>query len=354
MAAYRRFSIPQKVAIVRLYTECEKNSLETSRRFAKMFPGESVTCQTIIDTNRKFDETGSVADLPRSGAPKTARTEANITLVRAAIEDRPTTSTRRMSAETGIGYRSVHRIFRKDLKIKSTIPTLCQKLNEDDPDRRVQFAEEFLRRVAEDPGFTSRVIWSDEANFKLNGHVNRHNAVFWSARNPHRTMAVAQQGPGLMVWCGIFDDRIIGPFFIEDGTVTGERYLRLLQEQLWPVVADHPQLDQLFFQHDGAQPHYALVVRQWLDASFPGRWIGRRGALEWPARSPDMTPPDFWLWGVIKENVYGRRPASVEQLRQFITEEIAVIDADMISHVTQSVVGRYERLIENGGEQLIK
>ena len=83
-----------------------------------------------------------------------------------------------------------------------------------------------------------------------------------------------------MVWCGILDDHIIDPFFIEDGIITGLHYLKLLKEQLWPALADHPHVSQLFFQQDGAQSHYALVVREWLDATFPGRWIERRGTMD--------------------------------------------------------------------------
>ena len=200
-----------------------------------------------------------------------------------------------MTAETGISQSSVHRILRKELKIKPFIPTLCQALNEDDPDRRVQFAEDFLSRAAQNPDLLRLVIWSDEAMFKLNGHVNRHNSVYWSSTNPHRNMEISQQGPGAMVWRGILDDRIIGPFFIEDGTITGQRYLKLLEEEMWPAIANHPRVSQLFFQQDGAQPHYARVVREWLDTKFPGHWIRRRGTIDWSSRSPDLTPLDFWL-----------------------------------------------------------
>ena len=51
----------QKVAIVRLYTQYNKNA----RQFSTMFPGFTVTRKHVIKINRKFDETGSVVDLPR-------------------------------------------------------------------------------------------------------------------------------------------------------------------------------------------------------------------------------------------------------------------------------------------------
>jgi hypothetical protein len=50
----------------------------------------------------------------------------------------------------------------------------------------------------------------------------------------------------------------------------------------------------LILMQDGAPPHLALDVRDWLDRRFPGRWLGRRGPHEWPARSPDLTPCDFF------------------------------------------------------------
>ena len=33
---------------------------------------------------------------------------------------------------------------------------------------------------------------------------------------------------------------------------------------------------------------------------YPNRWFGRGGPISWPARSPDMTPLDFYLWGHLK------------------------------------------------------
>jgi len=55
------------------------------------------------------------------------------------------------------------------------------------------------------------------------------------------------------------------------------------------------------FQHDGASLRYHTSVRCVFDAQFSGRWWGRRGSLEYPPRSPDLTPLDFYHWGKFKE-----------------------------------------------------
>ena len=63
-----------------------------------------------------------------------------------------------------------------------------------------------------------------------------------------------------------------------------------------------PQLEEfkpwIIFQQDGAPPHWGSDVRRFLDAAFLNRWIGRDGPTPWPPRSPDITPLDFFLWGV--------------------------------------------------------
>ncbi|EZA51149.1 hypothetical protein X777_10422 [Ooceraea biroi] len=59
-----------------------------------------------------------------------------------------------------------------------------------------------------------------------------------------------------------------------------------------------------WFQHDGAGPHYANIVRDYLNETFRNVWIGRGSRVRWPARSPDLTSPDFYLWGYLKDVVY--------------------------------------------------
>jgi hypothetical protein len=48
-------------------------------------------------------------------------------------------------------------------------------------------------------------------------------------------------------------------------------------------------------------------------------WIGRRGPIAWPPRSPDLTLLDFFLWGYIKDLVYQTKVQDVAELRRRIT-----------------------------------
>jgi hypothetical protein len=71
-------------------------------------------------------------------------------------------------------------------------------MNKDNPDRRLQYCKWFEGIVCKDEEFEGKVIWSDKAQFKMNGTVNRHNCV----------------------WCGLSSRDLIGPSFFE-GPVTG-------------------------------------------------------------------------------------------------------------------------------------
>ena len=99
----------------------------------------------------------------------------------------------------------------------------------------------------------------------------------------------------------------------------------------------------MYFQQDGASAHYSLVVRSWLDEKFPNRWIGRRGPIEWPARSPDLTPPDLFLWGYLKDQVYVHRPSTITQLKEQIERACAMIPVEMCTKVCQKVPHRLKQ-----------
>ncbi|GBM63120.1 hypothetical protein AVEN_215625-1 [Araneus ventricosus] len=60
----------------------------------------------------------------------------------------------------------------------------------------------------------------------------------------------------------------------------------------------------MWFQHDGAPPHFSLDVRSALDTKFTGRWISRGGRTHWTAHSPDLSSLDFFLWSNLKSLVY--------------------------------------------------
>ena len=124
----------------------------------------------------------------------------------------PQKATKQCAHETGVSRTSVRRIL-KTARWKVFIPRLLHALNKDDPGRRVQYCEWCQNMVREDEEFVGKMVWSDEAPFKLNETVNRYNCVFWAAENPHVYVEKEVNIPGLSVCCGLSLRGLIGPLF---------------------------------------------------------------------------------------------------------------------------------------------
>ena len=129
---------------------------------------------------------GTVCDVHkgRSERPRTATSPACSAKVLEKFTRLPQTSTKQCARETRVSRTNTRRIL-KTARRKIIIPRLLLALNEDDPDRGVQYCEWFQNIVREDEEFVGKMVWSGEAHIKLNGRVNRHNCVYWAPENPH-------------------------------------------------------------------------------------------------------------------------------------------------------------------------
>jgi hypothetical protein len=57
----------------------------------------------------------------------------------------------------------------------------------------------------------------------------------------------------------------------------------------------------------------------------------------WLTRSPDLTLPDFILWGQLKGKVCTKKPPTKDNIKGDIHQEIATIPADMLQDVFTQV-----------------
>jgi hypothetical protein len=230
-----------------------------------------------------------------------------------------------------------------------------QQLNEADAQNRRDFCTWLIQNA------DKNILWTDESMFTRVGMYNCHNEHWWSYSNPHAIREHHHQARfSVNVWAGILGDKILGPYFIE-GHLTGGTYLEMLQGVISEFLEDVPlvYLQDFYFQQDGAPPHYAQQVRQYLNATYGDRWIGRAGPVPWPARSPDLTPCDFYLWGEIKRLVYENEIESRDVLMARIRSAFDTVRSDsaVLSRVRRNAVKRARLCLERNGlhfEQLLK
>ena len=109
--------------------------------------------------------------------------------------------------------------------------------------------------------------------------------------------------------------------------------------------------NEVYFQQDGAPPHFHVNVRNFVDRIFNERWIGRReSATDFPPRSPYLTPLDFYLWGTLKNTAHSTKPQTLEELRDQIEHAINDIPLATIQTVCRSVRRpRWETTVAESG-----
>ena len=83
--------------------------------------------------------------------------------------------------------------------------------------------------------------------------------------------------------------------------------------------------NQTIWQQDGAKPHQANMVMDWLDSMFKERMLAKRTRRgnSWAPSSPDINLCESFLWGYLKEAVYKPLPVSLEDLKKTKSGESA-------------------------------
>lgn len=265
-------------------------------------------------------------------------------------------SIRKVSELSGASTGTVHKRLRKELMLYPYKVTLGQPLSVDHKARRLFFCEWMLHEINRDATFLSRIIWSDECSFHLDGWVNRQNLRFWGTEKPSNVVEESTLSPKVNVWVAISSSSFIGPYFFEHegstATINSERYLTLLRDFLLPQLQQMPRFHRLIFQQDGAPPHVSHAVIQFLTDAFSHQKIISRGFPRgWPAQSPDLTPLDFWLWSFLKEKVYpgGNRPLNKEDLKQRIENAVHDLSVTHLQAAVENVHYRLEACIAHEG-----
>ncbi|GFX17390.1 transposable element Tc3 transposase [Trichonephila clavipes] len=149
--------------------------------------------------------------------------------------------------------------------------------------------------------FHKRILFSDEAHFWLNGYVNKQNCRIWSEANPQVYVETPLHPEKLTVWCALWAGGIIGPYF---------------------------------FKND--EGHNVTV----------------NGRVNWPPRSCDLTPLDYFLWGYVKSLVYADKPQTLDHLEGNIRRVIADIRPQMLEKVIENWTSRLDYIRASRGSPM--
>ncbi|GFU69474.1 uncharacterized protein TNCV_2282431 [Trichonephila clavipes] len=160
----------------------------------------------------------------------------------------------------------------------------------------------------------------------------------------------------LTVWCALWAGGIIGPYFFQNDeghnvTVNGDRYRAMITNFFIPELNNH-DVQELWFQQDGATCHTARATIDLLKDTFGDRLISRFGPVNWPPRSCDLTPLNYFLWGYVKSLVYADKPQTLDHLEDNIRRVIADIRPQMLEKVIENWTSRLDYIRASRGSHM--
>jgi len=271
-----RFSVAEYADMIYVYGFCDGNSVQAVAEYQQRFPNRR------IPTQRMF--TGVYQTLRDTGTLPGVHIAAECDVNEGVDEDEgivqmvqtsPRASTRRFARHLRVPHMRVWRT----LHAEGLYPYHMQRVQHLGPG---DFAArlEFCKWLNGSRKLHRYILFTDESQFNHDGVNNTHNSQCGQMRIP-TPLWKATFNYVLVSMCGVqfwMINQLIGPFILE-AHLTGEAYLRFLQEEFPRLLEDVPlnKRGHMYFQHDGAPPHSSREVRNLLNSRFPGRWIGRSG-----------------------------------------------------------------------------
>lgn len=344
-----KFSNQEYADIVFVYGFANGNSRAAKREYERRFPNRRTPShETFASVFNNLRTNGSFPTITCSSERPVIQNVREQDNIIDMIQRSPQLSTRRLSNRLNISRSTVWRTLKENNFYPYHLQRV-QNLHPGDSALRLQFC----RWVLENRNKVNCILFTDESMFTRYGILNLKNSHRWSTENPKAVVeSNFQIRFSINLWCGIIGDQLIGPFVFEN-RLTGLVYKDFLENQLPVLLEDVPleRRHQMIFHHDGAPAHYLQNVREHLQISFLGRWIGRGGPINWPPRSPDLNPLDYFLWGHLKQIVYAEPVNSKEELLNRILNACELLrnNRDGIGRATNSFINRARLCINYQG-----
>ena len=180
--------------------------------------------------------------------------------------------------------------------------------------RRLSFSG-WLNERCRRENFLNSVFIGDEASFTMNGEVSTQNVRQYAPKGhpPAFNFERSNSRVQLTVWAALCGNGVIIGRYCFKGNVNGIAYLRMLSEFVFPQLAEHfnnqyweERFRGLWWAQNGAPAHRLIavidrliaVIDRLIDVFGNNRVIGLGHDVEWPPRSPDLTPCDFFFVGI--------------------------------------------------------
>jgi len=188
----------------------------------------------------------------------------------------------------------------------------------------------------------------------LDAKPNRQNSRVWSNSFEASIESVGRvefepHPQKVMVWAGISAQGRTRLIFFEQGeTVTQAVYeKKVLRGEVLRAGREIFGQSSWIYMQDGASAHTAKATRTWCATNLPDFLEPH----EWPPRSPDLNPCDFFLWGTLEATVNDEPLRDLAHLKKKIQKAWRELPQETVARACRNILKRLKLCIKCGGSR---
>lgn len=220
------------------------------------------------------------------------------------------------------------------------------KLTKKHKEKRLAWAEKYRKQDF------SKVLFTDESRLTLDGPDGWGRGWIREGQRVKQRLRRQQGGGGLMIWAGIIDNKIIGPFRLPNGIkINSHNYCNFLKEKVFTALQNlgDDVTNNIIFQQDNAPSHASRYSKSFLE----NHGFKDERYMDWPPNSPDLNCIEN-LWAMIKRDVHrdGRQFNSIEDLWEACKIAFSRITPSDIKKLTASMDRRLVEVLKSCGRQV--
>lgn len=310
----------------------------------------NINSRTIQKFLKRVNERGTTENKRRSGGKKKTTPRDERVLFRRVKGNRRQTLkdlTSRFNNITGcnISERTVRRRLCDD-GYRRRVVSKRITISHVNRERRKRFCRQKLTWTVRENW--SRVIFSDETKIMLG---NNNKIYVW--RKPDERLRPECLGEfgdrertckaSVMFW-GCMSYHGVGTLSPVDGNMNTDKYISILYDHLWPVVAQHFPNRPWIFQEDNAPCHVSARANAW-------KITNNISTLPWPAQSPDLNIIEN-VWKTLKTRIQRRTSEikNAEDLKRITLETWTALPLHYIRSLYDSIPRRIRSVIRTKGQ----
>lgn len=344
-------TIEEQRAFVKIMTLRQIRPTEIREALVEACGESAMALRTVQKWVQRFQSgDGCIEDASRSGRPPTACVDESVRKVNALMENERRWTCTEIAESLDLSKSSVHRILTDHLNMrKLSARWVPHNLTNDQKSERVRISRHLLRRHQQDGDFLDRIIAIDESWVRSYEPELKRQSAEWRHQGSPRPVKFRQKPSAvkLMLIAAYDSSGIVLSHYVPPGeTVTASYYSNYLRVHLRQAIRrKRPNLQIPLILHDNAAAHRAAFTQETLQD------LGWE-CLPHPPYSPDLSPPDFDLFGKLKEPLRGKRFNDLDEVKNASNSVLRSLSSSGALNGISKLPHRWEKVIALRGDYI--